>query len=70
MITVPLMEDGPIPIRIGVLDDVIAEPLEFYELILQLSDVNDTGIKLGSSNTTFIVVEDDDGKENYSILFR
>ena len=64
MVTIPLIADGAIPLRIELLDDEIAEPLEFYELTLELDDTSDTSIKLGSTDTTFIIVEDDDGKEN------
>jgi len=62
MITLPLMVDGPIPVRIELFDDSIVEPLEFYELILELDDASDTSVKLGDTNSTFIVVEDDDSK--------
>ena len=64
MITIPLLVDGVIPIRIELFDDSIVEPLEFYELILELDDTNDNNVKPGDTNTTFIVVEDDDSKEN------
>jgi len=63
MITIPLMVDGPIPVRIELFDDSIVEPLEFYELILELDDLSDTSVKLGDTNSTFIVVEDDDSEE-------
>jgi len=68
MVTIPLIVDGAIPIRIELLDDDIAESLEFYELTLELDDASDTSIKLGSTDTTFIVVEDDDGKENVTYV--
>ena len=64
MVTIPLIIDGPIPVRIELLDDDIVEPLEFYELTLELDDTSDTSIKLGETNTTLIFVEDDDSKEN------
>jgi len=64
MVTIPLIVDGPIPVRIELLDDDIVEPLEFYELTLELDDASDTSIKLGETNITLIFVEDDDSKEN------
>jgi len=64
MVTIPSIVDRIIPVRIELLDDDIVEPLEFYELTLELDDTSDTSIKLGETNTTLIFVEDDDSKEN------
>jgi len=62
MVTLPLLMDGPIPITIELFDDSITEPLELYELTLELDDDNNTNVKLGDTNSTFIVIQDDDSK--------
>ena len=62
MVTLPLLMDGPIPIAIELFDDSIAEPLELYELTLELDDDNNTNVKLGDTNSTFIVIQDDDSE--------
>jgi len=62
MINIPALSDGIIPVRIELLDDNIVEPSELYRLTLGLADPTDSSVKLGDINTTYIMVQDDDGK--------
>ena len=54
-------DDDIIPVVLDLQDDSIVEPTDFYQLaIVNISDPN---VVVGTKNTTFIIVnDDDDGK--------
>ena len=54
-------DDDIIPVVLDLQDDSIVEPTNFYQLaIVNISDPN---VVVGTKNTTFIIVnDDDDGK--------
>lgn len=63
MINILALFDGIIPIRIELLDDNMVEPLEFYEIMLELVDTTNSSVKLGDISTTLIIIADDDSKK-------
>ena len=53
-------DDDIIPVVLDLQDDSIVEPTDFYQLIIV--NISDPNVVVSAKNTTFIIVNDDDGK--------
>ena len=51
-------DDDMIPVVLDLQDDSIVEPTNFY--LLAIVNISDPNVVVGESNTTFIIISDDD----------
>ena len=58
IVNIPPSADDVIPFTLDLLDDNIVEPIDFYRLTI--TNISDPNVTLGTINSSFIIVNDDD----------